>query len=473
MRQERPFIHTFVAGNNYYLYDVNTDKILQIPENVYQYLKNNPSEQEIEKISETEAKSYILRLKDKGFLKTTRVQESEHPETRYVSSYLNSQMTSIILQVTQNCNLRCEYCVYSGSYYNRVHNNKRMSFDLARKGIDFLAAHSADSETLHIGFYGGEPLLEFELIKKCIDYAYYRCDGKKLYFNLTTNGTLLTREMVDYFCKHGVLMMFSLDGPKQIHDMSRKSINNEGSFEKLIANVQMIKEEYPKYFEEKISFNTVLNSERSYSCVSDYISGEELLKDKLFMSSMINTHNAKIERAVSEQFIKELRYEYFMVLLSKINQISDKAISPLARPEAMRLDELRFEKNIIGRTQLPCKYHHGGPCVPGNYRVFMDVEGNFYPCERVSETSKEMRMGDISRGIDVEQAKKIMNVEKMTADTCHNCWAYDYCNVCVADINTSYDCPAASIVERCKEVRSGIEEKFKDYCVLKMYGYQY
>lgn len=166
MKQERPFIHTFTAGNNCYLYDVNTDKILHIPENVYQCLENNPDEQELEKVTDAGAKEYILNLKEKGFLKTTRVEETEHPETKFLSSYLDSKVTTLILQVTQNCNLRCDYCVYSGSYHNRIHSNKRMSFEMAKKGIDFLAEHSGECDKIHLGFYGGEPLLEFELIHK-------------------------------------------------------------------------------------------------------------------------------------------------------------------------------------------------------------------------------------------------------------------------------------------------------------------
>ena len=73
MEQKRPFIHTFTAGNKCYLYDVNTDKILHIPENVYRCLEHNPDEHELEKITDTGAKKYILNLKEKGFLKATRV----------------------------------------------------------------------------------------------------------------------------------------------------------------------------------------------------------------------------------------------------------------------------------------------------------------------------------------------------------------------------------------------------------------
>lgn len=234
----------------------------------------------------------------------------------------------------------------------------------------------------------------------------------------------------------------------------------------------MIKEEYPEYFSKKVSFNTVLNPERSYSCVSDYISGEELLKNNVFMSSLINTHNSKKRTQVSERFMEELRYEEFLLLLSKIEQYPKEKLSPLSRPRGMELDSLRFEKNLIGRERIPQKAHHGGPCVPGNYRIFVDVDGNFYPCERVSETSEEMKIGNLKEGIDKKQVIKIMNIEKLTEKECHNCWAYDYCNVCAANLDTSTSDPKRALLEECKSIRKSVEDKFKDYCVLKMYDYQ-
>lgn len=473
MKQERPFIHTFTAGDNCYLYDVNTDKILHIPEKVYQCLKNNPDELELEKNPEHEIKDYISKLKSSGFLKTTKVKETEHPETRFLSSYLDSKITTLILQVTQNCNLRCDYCVYSGSYHNRVHSNKRMSFEMARKGIDFLAEHSGDCDNIYLGFYGGEPLLEFELIHRCIKYANERCKGKKIYFNLTTNGTMLTREMVRVFEKYDVHPMFSLDGPKEVHDMSRKFISNKGSFEKLIENIRMIKDEFPGFFKDNVSFNTVLNPERSYSCVSDFISGEELLKDSPFSSGIINSVNAKEARGVSEQFAAEEQYEYFLVLLEKAGEISEDRTPPLEAAESVQLDQIRYRKNLEGLSGLPEKCHHAGPCIPGSFRLFMNVDGDFYPCERVCENADITKMGNIKDGIDLEQAERILNLERITEEACHGCWAYNYCQLCIADIDLSDDELKTSILKRCPGIREGVEEKFKDYCILKEYGFQY
>lgn len=87
--------------------------------------------------------------------------------TELLDDILDVNIESINLQVTQNCNLRCEYCPYTGNFYNnRRHTNKSMSFELVKRGIDFLYNHSMNCEVVNVAFYGGEPLLEFELIKK-------------------------------------------------------------------------------------------------------------------------------------------------------------------------------------------------------------------------------------------------------------------------------------------------------------------
>lgn len=83
-----------------------------------------------------------------------------------LSSYLTSKLQSICLQVTQDCNLRCKYCAYSENYKNRVHNNKTMSIETAKKAVDFLIHNSSESDIVGISFYGGEPLLNFKLIRK-------------------------------------------------------------------------------------------------------------------------------------------------------------------------------------------------------------------------------------------------------------------------------------------------------------------
>ena len=189
----KPFIHLFRTPLGFYFYDVNTNEIVEVDHQIYRYLEVGENE------SSEQIQSRISSLKMRGYLKEKHVEQTKHPVTELLPFYAESKIGQLILQVTQNCNLRCNYCVYSGGYDTRMHNNKRMSFEMAKKSIDFLKLHSRNQERVIIGFYGGEPLLEFSLIKKCVEYAESTLKGKKIEYSTTTNATLLNDEVIRYF----------------------------------------------------------------------------------------------------------------------------------------------------------------------------------------------------------------------------------------------------------------------------------
>lgn len=141
MKIKKPNIHIFVEHKKYYLYDVNINAVVTIPYELYEFFSLWGKEDEKEITADIEED--ISFLMEQGFLtEKKKISSIKHYETDTLKDLYMYNMGNVILQVTQNCNLRCEYCVYSGSYINRVHTNKRMSFETAVKTIDFLAAHS-------------------------------------------------------------------------------------------------------------------------------------------------------------------------------------------------------------------------------------------------------------------------------------------------------------------------------------------
>ena len=146
-------IHILELYNQYFMYDVATNAIFSITKEMCKFLLNGQKGKEIE--VKGELKDELEYLIDSGCLQSANENVVvEHFETSLLESLYENSLNTIILQVTQNCNLRCQYCVYSGSYINRVHNNKRMSVEVAKQAIDFLAKHSMNSKEISIGFYG-------------------------------------------------------------------------------------------------------------------------------------------------------------------------------------------------------------------------------------------------------------------------------------------------------------------------------
>jgi len=193
-----PMIALFQTPNNNYFFDANKDEMISISYESYQYLNDI---QKGNDISKAEVPGELSELMEKGYLKSESVvKEIRHVYTDYLKIFLERKVPKITLQVTQDCNLRCKYCIYSEEHSQgqRSHSTKTMSWESAKRAIDFLREHSVDSPNVNVGLYGGEPLLEFDLVKKIVEYSKECFEGKELTFNMTTNGTLLTDEMILY-----------------------------------------------------------------------------------------------------------------------------------------------------------------------------------------------------------------------------------------------------------------------------------
>ena len=152
--QFSPIIKLLTINNKYYFYDTGKNRILSIPISLYSLLKKIDTLTSNTIINNRE----LLHLVEKGYLSDTIVEEIFIPETDYVHEMLESQVSYLILQITQSCNFKCRYCAFAtDNEYERHHSNKSMSVDLAYKAIDFLFQRSKDLSEVNIGFYGGEP----------------------------------------------------------------------------------------------------------------------------------------------------------------------------------------------------------------------------------------------------------------------------------------------------------------------------
>lgn len=460
-------IHLFNTPGGFYVFDVNTNAILKIRESVYDRLNGNKAKMNIDE--NNEAEEIIGKMKDRGFLSEKRLKVIAHPVDDVLEFYLDNRINMLTLQITQQCNLRCEYCVYSGGYNNRGHTNKKMSFDIAKKSIDFFISHSRNTEKINISFYGGEPLLEFEFIKKCIEYTNQKSEGKEVIFGMTTNGTLLNEEIVEFLQMHDISLTISLDGPKHIHNKNRRFAgNNEGSFEKVIENLELLRSKYPEYF-KKVGFSIVLDPENGFSCINEFFTSFDAIKDNVKLTSVIADNYSKKNINVTENYNVEREYEVFKLFLSKLKVIDFKYITDIIQQEYIHLKRYFHELRKTVK-ELPDKNHHSGPCVPGVQRLFVSVDGDFFPCERVSESSETMRIGNIESGFEVEKCRKLLNIGELTKEKCKNCWAFRFCTLCAASADTLKELSGAKKGSACEGVRLYTESCLKDYCTLKEYG---
>ncbi len=466
----KSFIHLFKTPGGHYLYDVNKNVILSLSEEQYKILNYRNIDDTDKCTSEFSAQAIesIEHLRDLGFLSEKRPKEMYHPLNDTILSHINSKVNMITLQITKQCNLRCRYCVYSGNYENRVHSNTKMTLETAMKGIDFYIEHSKDNENGILSFYGGEPLLEFDFIQNCIEYFEKSAEGKNIYLNLTTNATLLTEEIVEYFQKHNVHLLISLDGSSEIHNRNRVYRDDKGTFEKVMENLEMIKTKFPNYLSKNIAFNAVLDPQNEFSCVNNFFTNFELVKEASVMASEISYFYRKDTLKSSVDYFTQMQYEYFKIFLSELGYLDKKYTSKLLSLQYHQRKS-KYDRMQV-REEIPDKTHHSGPCVPGVERLFIDVEGNFYPCEKVSEASPHMKIGNIDDGYDVDKIKTLLNLGKVSESKCINCWALMFCNLCAASSDDINGLSMEKKSSRCSGEIYAADSILKDICTLKEFG---
>lgn len=472
MINEIPNVHLFQIGKLYYIFDVNTNSIVKVNCDVYKYLHNILNVQKIDQI-ECNCIDDIEFLQSSGLLKARKEDTKiEHPLTDQYSDMLKTDIKFITLQVTQNCNLRCSYCVYSGSYINRVHNNKRMDLDVAKRAVDYYYEHSSNIKSPAIGFYGGEPLLEFELIKNIVNYADKKFKDRTLDYYVTTNATLLTDEIIEFFKNNRFHITISLDGPIDIQDRNRRfAENGKGTFNTVIENIEHIRKKYPDFIDD-ITFNAVMDEKNDFTCTDRFFMNYEQVKDMNLTATIINDNSRKVKiRGNEEQYCNQ-RYETFLTYLSLIGRLKNHPCSKIVLQQLSGIEGNIFKRTVSSNV-FGEKTHPAGPCIPGINRLFCNAYGALFPCERVSETSPVMKIGNIYDGIDEDKGKTLLNIGKITEDECKNCWAFTLCGQCPTTADGITELSRENRLSKCKVRKYIADENLKEYAILKYFDYDF
>ena len=461
--ENKPFVHMLKTPLAKYAFDVNTNQLIQVNEELYDYLKKS-SDASIS----SAAKKQLDFLTSHGYLSSKHPKKMKHYQSDLLEYQLNENVAQVTLQVTQQCNFRCSYCPYTTAEFDvqRKHNSNTMSYETAKAAVDFFAEHSANQNDVFVGFYGGEPLLEYDLIKAMVEYSEKIFKGKNLTFTVTTNGSLFTPENVKFFNEHNFNVMISLDGPPEVHDRSRKfAATGMGTFSVIAKNIQMIKEDFPEFF-NKISFNIVIDPRYSCNDLHEMFNNSELFSDSNIRSTLIEDFFSHEKVISDEVYDIEQNIHEFKAYLSELGKYPKEKVSKIAYNN-LHQNIARLNMSMQPQKTLLDTMSHSGPCIPGQRRLFIDVNGNFFPCERVSETSDAMKIGDLKNGFDFENARKILNVADLTEKQCCNCFAIRHCTTCAKYCDNNGELSAELKLSNCKNVRFNAEETFKNYLILK------
>ncbi len=467
MLGEKPFIHAMKTPLCNYIYDVNTNMFLDVDEDTYQYLKKvEQSDEGVVPIADKRIKQNFEILFSQGYLSSKHPKQIRQSQSDFMEYHLNENIAQMALQVTQQCNFRCAYCAYCASdfEFQREHSSKRMPIETALTAIDFFAARCANQEEPVIAFYGGEPLLEFPLIQQVVAYAREKLYGKNLKFTITTNASLLSPNIARFLLENDFITVISLDGTAETHDRSRRfASNGRGSFSVIRQNLEKIKKQCPEF---EFSFNIVVDPRYPCDSLHEMFSKDELFREAQLMSTLIDDQFSIEKTIPDEVFIQQDSQYTFKSYLNFRGAYPRECVSNIAYT-SLNAGFSRIKTDMRPKTSLADISAPGGPCITGERRLLVSVDGNLYPCERVSESSEAMNIGNLWDGFDLKKVDKILNVAQTTAEDCKKCWAFRHCTLCGKHSDNCGELSADLRRSYCDSVRAQVEDMFRDYLWMK------
>ena len=316
---------------------------------------------------------------------------------------------ALCLHVAHTCNLNCAYCFASqGKYHGE---RALMSFEVGKRALDFLVENSGTRRNLEVDFFGGEPLMNFQVVKDLVAYArsIEKEKGKNFRFTLTTNGLLIDDDVIDFANRECSNVVLSLDGRREIHDAYRVDYAGNGSWERIVPKFQkLVAARGGKNYYMRGTF-----THRNPDFLKDIQTMLELGFNELSMEPVVTAPGDESELTAEDLPIVLEQYEKLAELMLE----RDRAGKPFT-----------FYHYMIDLTGGPCIYKRISGCGSGTEYMAVTPTGELYPCHQfVGEEA--FRLGDIRTGVtNKEKQGEFAACNVYARPDCADCWAKLYCS---------------------------------------------
>lgn len=359
-----------------------------------------------------------------------------------IKSFLIDQgngFKQLIFEMTSQCNFRCKYCCYSECYeLTHGYTNDYLDFDTAQKALDYYVKNYLKVvkrnplAEMFISFYGGEPLLNFELVKEIITYMETEYSQYKCAYNMTTNGLLLDEKTADYLVGKDVAILVSLDGPANEQNRNRVDYAGNGTFDRVMKNINDFRRKYPDYI--KFSISACYDWKTDIKAVERFFEEEGLTISKFSPIDPCNT-------TYYSQFTQEDLDRYN----DGINYLKEKICDLSLKGE---LNNDRFVFQTLGVGYLEFAYHtmigdsknsiipFTGTCIPGE-KLYVMPDGSFHVCEKINPNYS---IGNTEKGLDFNKIADMINsYNQNISKHCVNCDINKLCSNCFVKFATTED----------------------------------
>lgn len=330
------------------------------------------------------------------------------------------EVEMFILGITEQCNLRCKYCCYSGEYQsNRTHSNLRMSANDIDEVYDFIDQMTS-IRPLHIAFYGGEPLTHYGLVQYAITKAEGRWNNDVL-FSVTTNATLLSVEKIDWMMAHHVKMEISVDGTAKFHDSNRVDQAGKGSFQQMYQALSYIVNEHKDYL-PNIQLLMTLPSVEDLPAIAEEWQNDPILRQ--LTPSHITGLAPNFAKGVIKKEYEILKKQH-LTLLDVYEEHQDWMVL-----EAYFDECIAYWKDrpiVDAGSAVPMS-----TCMPRNTKLYIDANKQIAVCEKISDN---YRIGSVEGGVNWNKANShVAAYYNKRVQHCSHCPAIRVCDLCLTAI---------------------------------------
>ncbi len=321
----------------------------------------------------------------------------------------NTVIKALCLHVAHTCNLNCEYCFASqGKYHGE---RALMSFEVGKRALDFLIENSGTRRNLEVDFFGGEPLMNWDVVKELVSYARVqeKIHNKNFRFTLTTNGMLIDDDVIEFSNREMSNVVLSLDGRKEIHDRLRVDYMGRGSYDTIVPKFQ----EFVKRRGNKNYYMRGTFTHNNVDFTEDIFHMADLGFTELSMEPVVCAPNDA--SALTEEDLPKLFEQYEILAKEMIKRKKNG-------------NGFTFYHYMLDLTHGPCIYKRISGCGSGTEYMAVTPTGDLYPCHQFVGDTKYL-LGNIWDGVtnkEIQNEFKLCNA--YARPECNDCWAKLYCS---------------------------------------------
>lgn len=348
----------------------------------------------------------VTELKNSGELFT---EDNFEPMAGELKAKTSGVIKALCLHIAHTCNLNCSYCFASqGKYHGE---RALMSFEVGKRALDFLIENSGTRRNLEVDFFGGEPLMNFDVVKKLVEYArsIEKEKGKNFRFTLTTNGVLVDDDVIDFANKEMSNVVLSLDGRKEVHDRYRVDYQGRGSYDTIVPKFQkFVKGRGGKNYYMRGTF-----THANPDFLEDIKTMLNLGFTELSMEPVVAAEGDEAALTEEDKPVVMKQYEELAELMLK----RDKEGKPFT-----------FYHYMIDLAGGPCIYKRISGCGSGTEYMAVTPWGDLYPCHQFVGDEK-FKLGDIWHGVENKEIQnEFASCNVYARSECRDCWARLYCS---------------------------------------------